>query len=227
MKIEIWSDFVCPFCYIGKRRLEEALQKFDGVRPEIVFKSYELDPKAPIDADETMLELLSTKYQMSQSQAQQMIDGVIEQAASVGLEFNFSTMKRTNTFDAHRLAKFAYDKGKGPELTERLLLAYFTEGKHIGDQQTLMELANEVGMDVLEAEAILKSDQYKDDVLKDESEARQIGIQGVPYFIFNQKLVISGARSSDEFLEALRQSTAENPAESPIKTGDSCSDERC
>lgn len=214
MKIEVWSDFVCPFCYIGKRRLEEALGQFahkDQV--EVEYKSFELDPDAAKDTDKSIHELLASKYGMSVEEAKQTNEGVGQQAASVGLTYNFDTMKSTNTFDAHRLAKFAKTKGKEAEVTEKLLYAYFTESKHIGHHETLAEIAESVGLDRQEALDVLADHTaYEADVRNDQSIARQYGISGVPYFVINQKYAISGAQPTEAFTGALEQIWQEESA---------------
>lgn len=206
MKIEIWSDFVCPFCYIGKRRLEIALEKFphkDDITLE--YKSYELDPNAEVNPGQNMHEYLATKKGISVDQAKKMNESVGQQAEEVGLTYNFDMMQHTNTFDAHRVAKYASEHDKGKEMTERLLSAYFTESKLISDQETLIELAEEVGLDVDEVTALLKVDDYAIHVRGDEEQARQIGVQGVPFFVFNEKYAVSGAQSPDTFTDVLKQ----------------------
>jgi predicted DsbA family dithiol-disulfide isomerase len=235
MKIEVWSDFVCPFCYIGKRRLEKALEEFpyrDQV--EVVFKSFELDPYASRNTNLTIHELLAKKYGTSIEQAKRMNEGVAEQAASVGLDFEFDTMIPTNTLDAHRMAKFAESKGKGAELTERLLKAYFTDSKHIGDHETLTELAIEAGLNRQEVESILTGNDYEEAVRADEAEAREIGVQGVPFFVLNRKYAISGAQPTEVFVGALQKVWEEENAKTtlqPISTVDGqgavCTDDGC
>jgi predicted DsbA family dithiol-disulfide isomerase len=235
MKIEVWSDFVCPFCYIGKRRLEEALAQFPHRdRVEVVFKSFELDPNASKGTTLSVHEHLARKYGTTIEQAKKMSENVAEQAATVGLDFKFEKMIHTNTFDAHRLAKFAESKGKDAELTERLLNAYFIDCKHIGDHETLKELAVEVGLDAEEAEDILKGTDYEKDVRADEAEARQIGVQGVPFFVLNGKYAISGAQPAEVFKSALQQVWEEENKKTPLQsiTGAEtdnafCTDEGC
>ncbi|RBW69185.1 DsbA family oxidoreductase [Bacillus taeanensis] len=235
MKIEVWSDFVCPFCYIGKRRLEEALAQFPHRdRVDIVFKSFELDPNASKNTTLSVHEHLASKYGTTVEQAKKMSENVAEQAASVGLDFKFDTMIHTNTFDAHRLAKFAEEKGKDAALTERLLKAYFTDSKHIGDHETLKELAIEAELDGEEAEGILKGSDYEEAVRADEAAARQIGVQGVPFFVLNGKYAISGAQPAEVFKSALQQVWEEENRKSPLQPiaeGNAenafCTDEGC
>ncbi|UJL46915.1 DsbA family oxidoreductase [Virgibacillus sp. NKC19-16] len=206
MKIEVWSDFVCPFCYIGKRRLEMALENFqekDNVTVE--YKSYELDPNAEEGPGQNMHEYLAANKGMSIEQAKSMNESLGEQAAEVGLTYNFDTMQHTNTFDAHRVAQYATKQDKGKELTERLLHAYFTESKLISDHETLITLAEEVGLNADEVTALLKVDNYANHVRGDEEQARQIGVQGVPFFVFNEKYAVSGAQPTEVFTEVLEQ----------------------
>ncbi|CAM4097242.1 DsbA family oxidoreductase [Lederbergia lenta] len=211
MKIEIWSDFVCPFCYIGKRRLEEALTQFEN-RDEVKleFKSFELDPNSPKDSKQSMQEVLASKYGMSIEKAKEMNAGIGEQAASVGLTFNFDNMKPTNTFDAHRLAHFAKKLGKDAQLTEKLLYAYFTESKNVADKDVLADIAETVGVTREEALTVLNDEQaYADDVRFDQKTAQQIGVRGVPFFVINQKYAISGAQTPETFLGAIQKAWTE------------------
>ncbi|WP_102028425.1 DsbA family oxidoreductase [Salirhabdus sp. Marseille-P4669] len=209
MNIQVWSDFVCPFCYIGKRRLELALEQLpfkDDV--EVEFKSFELDPNASFYSGKSIHEALASKYGMSVERAKEMNKGVGEQAASVGLTYNFDEMKPTNTFTAHRLAKFAKDKGSEVEkkMTEKLLYAYFTESRLISDEETLADIAEEVGLNRQEALEVIKdTNKYANEVRIDESVAQQYGITGVPFFIINQKYAISGAQPLETFTSALQK----------------------
>lgn len=215
MKIEVWSDFVCPFCYIGKRRLEQALEAFPHKEDvEVEFKSFELDPNSAFNTGQNIHEMLAKKYGMSVEQAKQANVGVGQQAESVGLTFNFDDMKPTNTFDAHRLAKFAETKGQEKAMTENLLHAYFTESKHVGEVDTLADLAEASGLDRDEALVVLNDkNAFATDVRQDESIAQQYGITGVPYFVINQKYAISGAQPKETFEGALKQVwEEENPA---------------
>ncbi|MEH7012308.1 DsbA family oxidoreductase [Neobacillus niacini] len=215
MKIEVWSDFVCPFCYIGKARLEEALSQFphrDSV--EVEFKSFELDPNSPPYSGKSIHESLASKYGMSIEQAKQMNQNVGQQAATVGLTFNFDNMKPTNTFNAHRLAKFAKTQGKEAAITEKLLYAYFTDSKNVGDLETLADIAVASGLNREESLKVLQDEKaYANDVRIDQSIAQQYQITGVPFFIVNQKYAISGAQPTSTFAGALQKVwEEENPA---------------
>ena len=206
MKIEVWSDYVCPFCYIGKRRLEEAIESTGlGDKVEVVFKAFELDPNSPATSNETMQEVLAGKYNISIEEAKGMTDNVVTQAESVGLKYNFSTMKPANTFKAHRLAKLAEQEGLGAEIAEQLLHAYFIESKQIGLDEELIDLCEKVGISKERAEEVLNSEEFAEDVKADITEAGQIGVQGVPFFVINRKYAISGAQPAETFAEALQK----------------------
>lgn len=210
MKVEVWSDYVCPFCYIGKRRMEEAINHLDFKSEiEIEFKSFELNPNAPKSYAGNINELIAKKYGIPVSQAKSSNDQIVAQAKAIGLNYDFDEMKPTNTFDAHRLAHYASEQGRQDVLSERLLRAYFIEGKDLSNFEVLASLAKEVGLDYDNAIGILKSDQYHDAVRKDESDARKLNISGVPYFVINGKYVISGAQPTAVFLQSLRKIKAD------------------
>lgn len=234
MKIEVWSDYVCPFCYIGKRRLELALEQFPHQdQVEVEFKAFELDPNSLTYSGQNIHEVLAKKYGMSIEQARQSNQGIGQHAASVGLAFNFDEMKPTNTFDAHRLAKFAKSQGKEAEVSEKLLYAYFTESKLISDHDTLADIAEAAGLDREKVLEVL-SDQnaYKSEVRTDEALAQQYGVQGVPFFVINQKYAISGAQPLETFQGALQkvwEEEAPKPVFQDLSTDSdlSCADGSC
>lgn len=206
MKIEVWSDYVCPFCYIGKRRLEEALQETGmDQQVELIFKSYQLDPDSPETSDKPVTEGLAQKYGISLQEAQRMMNNVAEQAKTVGLQYDTDAMRPANTFHAHRLAKLAEQEGMAAEVTERLLKGYFVLGEQIGNQETLLSIAEEAGLERTRTEKMLASDEFSDAVRADIAEARQLGVQGVPFFVINRKYAISGAQPAEVFANALRQ----------------------
>jgi predicted DsbA family dithiol-disulfide isomerase len=207
MKIEVWSDFVCPFCYIGKRKLEMALEQFPHMKDvEVEYKSFELDQNAPIYSGESIHVVIAKKYGITVDQAKANSIGVGEHAASVGLTFNFEDMKPTNTFDSHRLAKFAKEQGKEKEITENLLYAYFTESKNLSDIDTLVEIAEASNLNRQTAIEVLNDKAaFANDVRIDEGIAQQYGVTGVPFFIFNQKYAISGAQPLETFVGALQK----------------------
>jgi predicted DsbA family dithiol-disulfide isomerase len=206
MIVEIWSDYVCPFCYIGKRRFEAAVQQFEHKdKIQVRYRSFELDPYAERNSGTDMHGLLAAKYGMSREQAKAMNGNVAKQAEAVGLKYDFDHMIPTNSFDAHRLTHFAAKHGKMSEMTERLFKAYFTDCKHIGDYETLVALAAEVGLDSQETSEMLASGEYTNEVRADEQEGQRLGIHGVPYFVINRQYAVSGAQSSEVFLEALQK----------------------
>ncbi|MDQ6418045.1 DsbA family oxidoreductase [Paenibacillus sp. LHD-117] len=210
MKVEIWSDYVCPFCYIGKTKFESALAAFehkDSVVTEM--RSFELDPNTDSSAGMTTYEMLSRKYGMSMEQAKASSDGVVQQAAAVGLPFRLEGTLNLNTFNAHRLSHYAEEQGKGKEMSARLLKAYFTDNLNIDDLDQLSELAAEVGLDLEETKKVLGSDRYADTVRSQEQEGNKLGIRGVPFFVIDRKFAISGAQQPEVFLETLRRAWAE------------------
>ncbi|MFE4572990.1 DsbA family oxidoreductase [Paenibacillus chitinolyticus] len=211
MKIEIWSDFACPFCYIGKRRFEQALEQIPFKNElEVVYRSFELDPNSPRDIGHSVHDMLSKKYGMSVEQAKTMNANVVAQAESVGLTYRMDTIVLTNTFDAHRLAHFANAHGKMHEMTERLLKAYFTDSLHLGDRAVLASLAEEVGLDKAAAEQMLAGDLYASEVRADEQEGAELGITGVPFFVIDRKYGISGAQPLEVFVQALEKAYGES-----------------
>lgn len=206
MKIEVWSDFICPFCYIGKRRLESALNQFEYKdEVELIFRSFELDPNSKKKFDENIHEIIAKKYGISIEQAKASNNQIVAQAKAIGLNYNFDDLIPTNTFDAHRLSHYAKIEGKANELAERILKAYFVDSLNISDHKTLAGLACEVGLDSDEALKVLVSDKYGAEVRKDEENASRLGITGVPYFVFNDKYAVSGAQPSEVFLEVLEK----------------------
>ncbi|MFJ7935038.1 DsbA family protein [Sporosarcina sp. NPDC096371] len=233
MKIEIWSDYVCPFCYIGKRRFEEALKE-TGLKEsaEVVFKAFELDPNSPATSDQTMPEVLAQKYGTSVEEAKRMTENVKVQAESVGLHYNFDKMAPANTFNAHRLAKLAEQQGIGAQASERLLQAYFIDAEKIGMEEVLLRIAEEVGISRDRAKQVLDSDEFAAEVNTDIAEARQIGVQGVPFFVINRKYAISGAQPAEAFAEALRKVAEEEGIQPSLKVlgtdGEGlCTDDGC
>ena len=210
MKIEVWSDFVCPFCYIGKRRLEIALEKFEYEdEVEVVFKSFELDPSSKKKFDGNIHEIIAKKYNIPVEQAKASNNQIVAQAKAIGLNYNFDDLIPTNTFDAHRIVHYAKTKGKANELSERILKAYFVDSLNISDHKVLASLALEVGLSIDKALNILESDQYGEDVRKDEETASKLKISGVPYFVINNKYAVSGAQPPELFLESLEQARQE------------------
>ncbi len=208
--IEIWSDVVCPWCYIGKRRFESALERFDH-RDDVTvtWRSFELDPTAERDPQGTAAERLASKYGMSVEEAAARQAQVAELAAAEGLEYHMERTRGGNTFDAHRLIQLASERGVQDAAKERLMRGYFTEGERIDDPDALVRLVAEAGVDAGEARAVLASDRYADAVREDEELARRMGINGVPYFVLGRRYGVSGAQPAELLLQALDQSWAE------------------
>jgi len=206
--VQIWSDVQCPWCYIGKRKFAAAVEQFDG-DVTVTYRSFELAPDTPVDFEGSPVDYLSQRKGISPEQAQMMVDRVSGIAESVGLEYHYDRIHQTNTVLAHELLHFAKAHGKQVELKERLLRAYFTEGRHIGRADDLAELAAEVGLDPSAAATALAEHTYLPDVKADMAQAVAYGIQGVPFFVIDAKYGISGAQESATFLAALQQAAAE------------------
>ena len=209
MKIEIWSDVVCPWCYIGKRRLESALGQFEhGASIEVRWRSFELDPGAsetPVPLDE----LLAEKYGMSREDARKANARVTELAAAEGLDYHLDRATNANSFDAHRLIHLAETRGKQAEMKERLMRAHFVDTLPVGDPETLRQLGKEVGLPEDEVEELLQGDLFAEEVRADEAAARAIGVSGVPFFLIEGKWGISGAQPTELFVQALEQTWSE------------------
>ncbi|RDV34689.1 DsbA family oxidoreductase [Lysinibacillus capsici] len=233
MKIEIWSDYVCPFCYIGKKQLEKAIEDtgYSG-QVELVYKSYQLDPTTPIDSHSTVYESLAKKYGMSLEKAKEMTVGVTERAKEVGLNYDFSNLMEENTLKAHRLVKWAEQQGDVTALVESLLNSHFIEGKRIGQDDVLLEIAEKVGLEREEVAKVLADDVYKNEVEADIQEGLQLGVRGVPFFVLNRKYGISGAQPQEVFEDTLRKVAEEEGLQPSLKmagTGDAgiCTDDNC
>ncbi|NCB69893.1 MAG: DsbA family oxidoreductase [Bacteroidia bacterium] len=228
MKIEIWSDVMCPFCYIGKRNFEKALAQFpDSDKLEIVWKSFLLDPSVPDIATESYEDYLVKRKGLSAEQVRGMLKNVTQMASEAGLDYHFERAVMVSSQKAHQLIQFAKSRNLGNEAEERLFYAYFTEGKSIADHDTLIQLGVEIGLDAAELQAAFTDEQYAYQVSQDIQEARNIGVNGVPFFVFNRKYAISGAQPPQAFLETLRKSFGEWQKLNPqpkldIQQGNSC-----
>jgi predicted DsbA family dithiol-disulfide isomerase len=207
VKVEIWSDVVCPWCYIGKRRFESALARFD--RPvEVEWKSFELDPDAPIRRGSTA-EHLARKYGLTLDQVAAMHERMTALAAAEGLEYHLDETQGGNTFDAHRLLQYGKSRGIGGETKERLLRAYFTEREPIGEREVLVRLGEELGLE--DAGEVLESDAFAREVRADEHEARLFGINAVPFFVIDRYYAVEGAQPAEVILGALTRAVAPGP----------------
>ena len=232
VKVEIWSDVVCPWCYIGKRRFEAALSAFphrDAI--EVTYRSFELDPHAEVNSGESTTERLAEKYGVSLEQAAGMNRRVTSIAAGEGLDYHLENARHANTVKAHRLIHFAADKGRQNEALERIMTAYFSEGEDIGDTATLVRLATEAGLDADEARAVLESDDYSDAVRADERRAAMLGITGVPFFVVDERYGVSGAQPAEFLREVLERAWAEShpliTVSSAGSEADACEGDSC
>ena len=232
MKIEVWSDYVCPFCYIGKKQLEKAIKNsgYDG-QIDVEFKSFLLDPTTPIDTEESIYTSLARKYNMSEQEVENMTKNVASRAKEVGLDYNFDDMKTANTTAAHRLAKLAAEQGKAEIYNERLMKAYFLEGEAIGRHDVLKRLAKEAELDMETVQRVLESNEYEEAIEQDIYEAQQIGVRGVPFFVFNNKYGVSGAQPQGVFEQTIEQAASAAGLKKRIEVigqdGTICSDGQC
>lgn len=215
MKIEVWSDYVCPFCYIGSQRLKKALEEFEG-RDEVVleYRSFELDPGKKKGKAGNVYEHLAEKYGITVEEARQNVRNVETIGSGEGLVIDNAHAIQANTFDAHRLGQLALIAGKSAGFTALLYKAHFTEGTDIGDHASLLKLAEQAGLDRDAAQAVLHGDTFAKEVRRDEEMAREIGIGGVPFFVFNEKFAVSGAQSMETFSKVLKKAVEEagNPS---------------
>jgi predicted DsbA family dithiol-disulfide isomerase len=210
MKVEIWSDIACPWCYIGRRRFEKALSQFEyGDQVEVIWRSYQLDPNAPRDYAGTVNDLLAQRYGMSREKAESMNAQVSELAAQEGLEYHLGHAHPVNSWDAHCLIHLAASHDLQGEMKERLQRAYFTEGLVVSDPNTLVRLAVEIGLEAGETRQALETKAYADAVRADEQRAQRLGIRGVPFFLINGKYAVSGAQPAELFLTALERAWAD------------------
>lgn len=228
MRVDIWSDVVCPFCYIGKKRLENVAAEA-GIDLEIIWHSFELDQNAPAKHDTSNTERLAKKYGRTIEQTQEMERNIAEVAASEGITFNWEQANSGNTFNAHRIIHLAQSKGLGNEAEEAFFHAYMTEGMPIGERETVEDVASRIGLDHTEVEYVLDSEEFADFVRHDEKIAHeQLQVTGVPFFVFDQRLSLSGAQPREVFLQAMQQalSTAEK-LDIDQEDAAICNDESC
>ncbi len=231
MKVEIWSDVVCPWCYIGKRHFEEALAGFahrDDV--DLTWRSYQLDPSAPATSEGDPADRLAEKYGMSRAQAEAAQARVTGVAAEAGLEFHLERSKSGNTFDAHRLLHYAATVGLQDAVKERFMAAYFAEGEPVGDHEVLVRLGAEAGLEPEAARAVLAGDEFAEDVKDDIEDARHLGIRGVPYFVIDRTYGISGAQPAELILKTLQAAWTEThplKAVATVEADAACADDNC
>lgn len=205
IQIEVWSDILCPFCYIGKRHLELALSQFEqGSQVKVIWRSFQLDPLAERDPGLNTYELLAKKYGQSLEQAKLMTEQVAKKAENIGLKFDFANAVMTNSYDAHRLIHLAAKYQLENKALELLFSAHFVEGKHIGDPAVLEQLGKEIGLNPNELASFLAGSDFAEEVQKDISAAKDLGVNGVPFFLFNQQYTLSGAQPVEIFLQAIK-----------------------
>jgi predicted DsbA family dithiol-disulfide isomerase len=209
IKVDIWSDVQCPWCYIGKRKFEAAVAGFDG-EVDVEYHSFELAPDTPVDFDGTPKDYLAQRRGISGEQVDQMLERVTGIASSVGLEYDYDHVHQTNTIKAHELLHYAKSKGRQLDMKERLLKAYFIDGRHVGRIEDLADLAAEIGLDRDEVVRVLTDETHLADVKADVAQAEAYGINGVPFFVFEEKYGVSGAQDPATFANVLEQVRLEN-----------------
>jgi predicted DsbA family dithiol-disulfide isomerase len=226
--VDVWSDVVCPWCFVGKRRLEAALAglPFAG-SVDVRWHAFELDPSAPARAEGNYVERLARKYRLPTGQAQQMIDRMVSVGREDGIVFDFERAQAGNTFDAHRLMHHAALEGKQGALAERLFLGYFSEGAAVSDKEALAQLAEAAGLDGERARAVLFSDAHAEAVRNDERQAAAMGVRGVPFFVVDGRYAVSGAQPAELLRQALERAWSEAPAPEAVAEGAACDADGC
>lgn len=222
MRVDIWSDVVCPFCYIGKKRLEAAAQEA-GIELEVHWHSYQLDSEAPERQTISNTERLAQKYGRSLAEVEDMQRNIAEMAKAEGIEFNWQAANSGNTFNAHRLVHLAQSKGLGNEAKEALFYSYMTQGLAIGERETLEDVAARIGLNPVEVDDLLDSEEFADFVKFDQEVARdQLKVTGVPFFVFDQRIALAGAQPRDVFLKVL-----DKAQQAPATPAPQCDDDQC
>lgn len=228
LKVQIWSDIMCPFCYIGKRRIEDALQLFEhSAAVDIEWKSFQLDPSFIASEEDSLVEHLAEKYRKDTDWAQQMLDNMTQNAKNSGLDFHFEKAVMANSLNAHRLLHLAKKHKLANELEESLFKAYLTDGKNVNDLEVLAELGLEVGLTAEEIKQVLHSNAYTNEVQHDINEAQSIGVQGVPFFVFDNKYSVSGAQDSETFVKTLEKVWQEGAFDSEITRTNNNAENSC
>lgn len=220
IKVDVWSDIACPWCYIGKRKFEKGAAEFAAGGEDrtvtVEFHSFELSPDTPVDFEGSGADYLAEHKGMEHAQVDRMLEHVTGVAQSVGLDYDFDTLQHTNTVKAHELLHYAKAHGKQLEVTERLMSAYFTEGRHIGRIEDLADLASEVGLDRGDVLRALEAGQYLEAVRTDERQAEELGVRGVPFFVIDRQYGVSGAQDADTFAQVLEQVWAKRSEEARV-----------
>jgi predicted DsbA family dithiol-disulfide isomerase len=230
LRIDVWSDIACPWCFVGKRRLERALEQFPHAdEVKVVWHAFELDPAAPLERDPAVSHAarIAKKYGISLEQARANSDRLTQVARGEGITFDFEHIRSGNTFDAHRLVHLGHERGRQDAVKERFLKAYLEEGALMSDPATLVRLAGEAGLDEGEAADVLASDLFGDAVREDENQARELGIGGVPCFVLDGRFAVSGAQSPEILLSALHQAWTERDPAPSFAEGAACGPDGC
>ncbi|MFH7806265.1 DsbA family oxidoreductase [Acinetobacter haemolyticus] len=228
MRVDIWSDVVCPFCYIGKKRLEAAAEQA-GLELEVHWHSYELDREAPVRQEVSNSERLAQKYGRTLTEVEEMQRNIAAMAAEEGIQFNWENANSGNTFNAHRIIHLAQSKGLGSEAKEAFFYSYMTQGLAIGERETLEDVAARIGLNPVEVDDVLNSDEFADFVKFDEEVARdQLKVTGVPFFVFDQRIALAGAQPREVFLQVMKKAL-EAPQQDNIVAEDSaiCKEDQC
>lgn len=228
MRVDIWSDVVCPFCYIGKKRLEAAAAQA-GVELEVHWHSYELDPEAPVRQEVSNSERLAQKYSRTLAEVEEMQRNIAAMAADEGIQFNWENANSGNTFNAHRIIHLAQSKGLGSEAKEAFFYSYMTQGLPIGERETIEDVAARIGLNPVEVDDLLNSDEFADFVKFDEDVARdQLKVTGVPFFVFDQRIALAGAQPREVFLQVMEKAQqAPQQANIPAEDTAVCKEDNC
>jgi predicted DsbA family dithiol-disulfide isomerase len=226
--VEIWSDIACPWCYVGKRRLEAALEQFDQRdQVTVTWRSFELDPGAPYERPEGGAAHLAEKYGMTVERAREMEDQMASAAAADGLDFHFERLRPGNTFDGHRIVHLAERHGLQDAMKERLMRAYLTDGELIADHEVLQRLAVEVGLPEDDVREVLATERYAEEVRDDERTAASLGISAVPFFVVDRRIAAQGAQPPEVLVELLRRGLPAEPALPVVADGATCGPDGC
>ncbi|MGX5699100.1 DsbA family oxidoreductase [Acinetobacter kookii] len=228
MRVDIWSDVVCPFCYIGKKRLEAAAEQA-GLELEVHWHSYELDPEAPVRQEVSNSERLAQKYGRTLAEVEEMQRNIAAMAAEEGIQFNWENANSGNTFNAHRIIHWAQSKGLGSEAKEAFFYSYMTQGLAIGERETLEDVAARIGLNPVEVDDVLNSEEFADFVKFDEEVARdQLKVTGVPFFVFDQRIALAGAQPREVFLQVMEKALeAPQQANPPAEDTAICKEDSC
>lgn len=234
MKVEIWSDIACPFCYIGKAHFDKALASFENAGEiEVDYRAYQLDPEMNFKGGQTAFSYLTKRKGMPMTQVEQLVSRIIQMAADAGLKMDFKTNIPANTLDAHRLIQLAIQERKEKAVIEELFEAHFTNGKNIEDKEVLKTIGVNIGLDAARVTEVLNSDEFAYEVKQDIMESRNLGVSGVPFFMFNGKYAVSGAQPVGSFTNAIEKSFQEWRKDNPeivslnVSKGSTCSDSSC